>query len=419
MPRYVHERTQHVWEISLDGTRVTRSATDLGPGGTVEFPDERTAQAAMKMNIALMVGDGYRPVAAPRRAPQPRKPRTGLAAESEYGPGPLTRFVGRPVLDYDPEGPGRFDATEGAACRVGLRPGEDGTEPLVVRLQQLAADEHAVQLEALVVGPYDPRRAVDGQAVLDGVLALARVCPNLEALFLGDLHPDWGCRDLFHVRVGDWGPLLQAFPRLAHLRVRGHADLGPLRSDSLRSLCVQTMTSSRSVQSVAAANVPRLEHLELWLGDAEYGGDSGAAELEPILSGKRFPNLRYLGLRNAGAADLVAQAVANAPILEQIRTLDLSLGALTDRGAEALLASPAAARLERLDLRHNRFTQAVADRLRQLGPEVDLDPMQLVGRRGLRTWGVDLHHRRQAEAEERRVDVLSLFGQAKREGQTR
>ena len=70
-----------------------------------------------------------------------------------------------------------------------------------VRLQQLAADEHAVQLEALVVGPYDPRRAVDGQAVLDGVLALARVCPNLEALFLGDLHPDWGCRDLFHVRV--------------------------------------------------------------------------------------------------------------------------------------------------------------------------------------------------------------------------
>ena len=98
---------------------------------------------------------------------------------------------------------------------------------------------------------------------------------------------------------------------------------------------------------VWAAELPRLEHLELWLGDGYYGGIATAAPLAPLLSGNLFPNLKYLGLRNSRIADEVAKAVAASPILERLEVLDLSLGNMGDEGARALIASPA--------VRHSRL----------------------------------------------------------------
>ena len=55
-----------------------------------------------------------------------------------------------------------------------------------------------------------------------------------------------------------------------------------------------------------------LEHLELWPARAEGGGDSTAADLEPILSGARLPRLRHLALCNSEIQDEIAAAVATA-----------------------------------------------------------------------------------------------------------
>ena len=65
-------------------------------------------------------------------------------------------------------------------------------------------------------------------------------------------------------------------------------------------------------------------------------------------------------MRNSDQADEFASEIASSPVLKQIEVLDLSLGVLTDAGAEALLASPATKKLKRLDLHHNR-TCAVAE----------------------------------------------------------
>jgi hypothetical protein len=51
--------------------------------------------------------------------------------------------------------------------------------------------------------------------------------------------------------------------------------------------------------------------------------------------------------------------------------LDLSLGALTDRGAEALLAAPGLARLKKLDIHHHFVSPALVQRLMALGIQVD------------------------------------------------
>jgi len=95
------------------------------------------------------------------------------------------------------------------------------------------------------------------------------------------------------------------------------------------------------------------------------------ADLEPLLDGQRFPKLHYLGLRDSDIADEIAAAAASAPILDRIRTLDLSLGTLGDEGAEALLASPAVARLAKLDIHHHYCSDAMVARLNGLGVTVD------------------------------------------------
>jgi hypothetical protein len=63
--------------------------------------------------------------------------------------------------------------------------------------------------------------------------------------------------------------------------------------------------------------------------------------------------------------------VATAPVLDHVRVLDLSLGTLGDVGAAALLASPAVARLQKLDIHHHYCSDEMVARLQGLGIEVD------------------------------------------------
>ena len=194
----------------------------------------------------------------------------------------------------------------------------------------------------------------------------------LSALFIADaIQEETECS---WIQLHDWGSVL-ALPALEHLRVRGNGTpRTPLASATLRSLCLQTGGLPReTAQAVASASFPQLEHLELWIGsDGDYGGTVIPADLAPILSGKRFPKLRYLGLRNAQNADPYAQAVATSPILGQLEVLDMSLGAVTNLGAEALLASPALRKLKRLNLHQNYLDDAMRKKVKALGIECDV-----------------------------------------------
>ncbi|NKB18732.1 MAG: hypothetical protein HC770_13150 [Pseudanabaena sp. CRU_2_10] len=124
------------------------------------------------------------------------------------------------------------------------------------------------------------------------------------------------------------------------------------------------------------AQLPELEHLELWLGIEDYGSDTTVDDLQPILTDRLFPKLRYLGLRDSEIADRIAIALADAPVLEQIKVLDLSLGTLRDVGAEALLNNPAIAQLEKLDIHHHYVSDELVTRLEELGIELDASDRQ-------------------------------------------
>jgi hypothetical protein len=178
----------------------------------------------------------------------------------------------------------------------------------------------------------------------------------------------------------DVTPLLTGVPDLEEFGVRGGSGLEfpALSHGSLRKLVIEAGgLPAEVVRGVGGSDLPALEHLDLWLGTPEYGGDTEAADLEPILSGARLPHLRHLALRNAEIQDAVAAAVASAPVVARLEALDLSMGVLTDEGAAALLGGQPLTHLKKLDLHHHYLTQPLVDRIRQTlepaGVEVDLD----------------------------------------------
>lgn len=134
------------------------------------------------------------------------------------------------------------------------------------------------------------------------------------------------------------------------------------------------------VRGIAGSDLPALENLELWLGTDEYGGDSTADDLAPLLSGSAFPALRSLGLCNSAIQDAVAEAVAGAPVVARLERLGLSMGVLTDEGAAALLDGQPLTHLGRLDLSHHYLSEAmrkrVLDALAPYGVVVDLGDAQ-------------------------------------------
>jgi len=199
----------------------------------------------------------------------------------------------------------------------------------------------------------------------------------LRAIFLGEITYDEN--EISWINQCDQSPLLAAFPRLEHLQIRGSNSLtlGQPSHAALKTLIIESGGLPVSViREIAAAHLPSLEHLELYLGSPGYGWDGTTDDLQPLLSGELFPRLKYLGLRDSEISDEVAEVVSQAKIVERLEVLDLSLGNLTDAGAEHLLNSPGIRKLKKLDLHHHFCTAATLERLRQLPIEVDVSDQQ-------------------------------------------
>jgi hypothetical protein len=225
----------------------------------------------------------------------------------------------------------------------------------------------------LVIGywgaSYDSSTADPSQLLA----AAAPRLPGLKAIFLGDIQSEEA--EISWIEQSDITPLLTAYPALERLDVRGGTGLAlaPLRSAALKTLRFEAGgLPAAVVQAVAASDLPGLETLDLWLGTPDYGGDASVSDLAPILSGATLPSLRRLGLMNSEAQDDVCSAVASAPVVARLTDLDLSMGVLTDTGAEALLSGQPLTHLRTLSLEHHYLTDPMMARLRAALPAVDL-----------------------------------------------
>ncbi|WP_433256258.1 STM4015 family protein [Streptosporangium sp. CA-135522] len=204
---------------------------------------------------------------------------------------------------------------------------------------------------------------------------------NVRSIMIGDIEPEES--EISWIEHGDLTPLLEAFPRLETLHVRGGSGLRlrPVRHEALRTLWFESGgLPAGVVRAVAESDLPALERLEMWLGVSEYSGDATVADLAEILSGERLPALRHLGLQDSEIQDEIAAAVASAPVVARLESLALSMGTLTDEGAEALLSGQPLTHLKRLDLHHHFLTDAMVERVEAAfagtGVEVDLSEQE-------------------------------------------
>jgi uncharacterized protein (TIGR02996 family) len=173
---------------------------------------------------------------------------------------------------------------------------------------------------------------------------------------------------LANATAGDFSRVWAACPRLERVELQGGSlKLGAIVAPELKTLWIASAGLGRAaVKSVAAATLPKLEKLELWLGRSEYGGDSVVADLDPILDGARLPALRELGLCNALTSDAIAARLPKARIVKQLRRIDLQLGTMRSEGAQALVAGAAALKhLEKLELDGNLIEKADVQALKK------------------------------------------------------
>ncbi|WP_406462456.1 STM4015 family protein [Streptomyces sp. NBC_00111] len=218
------------------------------------------------------------------------------------------------------------------------------------------------KIRALVFG--SPWFDGDGGSDLGELLALQPRLGGLEAVFLGDLEDEEAM--ISTIGLTDLTDLLDAFPGLRELAMRGGEGLEfPLTGhEGLRVLRVESGgLPPAAAARIAAAELPALERLDLWLGDEDYGGGTTVEDLAPLFTGVGKPALRHLGLQNSAIQDELAAELASAPVVGRLRSLSLSMGTFGDEGAEALLGGQPLTHLRELDLSHHFLSREMMLRL--------------------------------------------------------
>jgi len=214
--------------------------------------------------------------------------------------------------------------------------------------------------------------------------------PKLKWLYLGDMEQEES--ELTWIEQGDVGsPVLSKLPLLEALHARGgegSMTFSKASHSNLKELVLQPGGFDKEMfKNVITSDFPELEVLELWLGSEERGADVTADDIRDLLEGNPFPKLKVLRLMNSEITTNIAKDIANAPILDQIEELDLSMGTLKDDGGLALLASDKIKSLKSLNLCHHYMTTDIMNQFNELNINVDVSEQEVADE-----WDDELHY---------------------------
>lgn len=282
-------------------------------------------------------------------------------------------FLNKPVQDFLPP---TVTDPEKYVYRLAVHYDDEGVT-ISDLLEALVRDPQAANIKELIIGQFDSEVSESSFEVIDKLVSLKHDLKSLKALFIGEMTYE-EC-EISWIRQTDITPILKAWPELEHLQIRGGDGLSfsDLQHDNLTTLIIETGGMPPNVvQEVNAARLPKLQKLELWLGSDNYGFASKVEDFTPILSGKQFPQLTHLGLMDSELQDDLAIAAAQAPVVHQLKVLDLSKGVLTDKGGEALRDSATIRNLQHLNLRHHFMSEDMMAQLKALNMSINLDDRQ-------------------------------------------
>ena len=227
--------------------------------------------------------------------------------------------------------------------------------------------------ELTLVWNGDPNED-DLQDLLD---ILAKKAPaTLRKLHIGDFKFHGVETEISWYHVGKLGKVWKALPNLTHLIVQGgEFDLGAIELPNLVSAAFKTGGLSKaSAKAIAGAIWPKLEELEVWYGDDNYGGDATIKDVQPLLDRTDLKALKKLGIKNTQFTDELCRVLPGSKLVKQLTQLDLSMGCMTDEGAGMLAAGKANLQhLAELNVEENYLTKAGIAKLKGCAKAVSAD----------------------------------------------
>jgi hypothetical protein len=276
----------------------------------------------------------------------------------------IDEFNGLTVVDYNEK-----SDWSGPDKAYRLREEYEDEVTVLDRLESLLQQPKADEISSLIIGAWSGACEGDNSAkIVESISLMAHQLPNLKALFFGEMTYE-EC-EISWINQSDLSPLLKAFPKLERLRVRGGSELSfsRIQHESLKELAIETGGLSRAtIREIFLCEFPNLEHLELLLGEQNYGFDGSVEDLQPLLEGGLYPKLKYLGLMNSEIANDIAAIIVNSPIAERVETIDLSMGNLDDEGVASLKGLAPRKNLKLVNISHH-YASAQIQHLAQVLP---------------------------------------------------
>jgi hypothetical protein len=191
---------------------------------------------------------------------------------------------------------------------------------------------------------------------------------QLRSLRFDDYHSE-DC-EISWTAFGDFSSAWKSLPLLEELQIRSGegGSLGDIDLPNLRKFVrVSGGLGDAEIRSILAAKWPKLEHLEIWFGSADYGAAGSITHLADLL-GSPLPSLRHLGVVNAEFTHELIAPLSRSKLLKQLKALDLSRGVIMDSDLDDLLNNADAFKhLDKIDLSENLLNDRV-DELKQALP---------------------------------------------------
>jgi hypothetical protein len=205
------------------------------------------------------------------------------------------------------------------------------------------------------------------------IVADAEQGKTLEELLFNDY--TYEDSEISWTAFGDFSPFWKKVPNLRTLHIRSGegGELGDIDLPELRMFVRESGGLARAeIAQICKARWPKLEHLEIWFGQDNYGGDSTPDDVADILAGRGLPALKHLGLVNGEFPNDLIEPVAKSAVLPRLTSLSFAKSTLDDAGAETLLKHAAAFKhLKAIDLTENYLSAEAIQRVQAVLPSAD------------------------------------------------
>lgn len=253
---------------------------------------------------------------------------------------------------------------------------EDDKGPATM-IEEILAHDAFPKLDELVIGNWG---AWDGscQPIIDGIIDNKEKFSHIQKVFIGNM--DYEACEVSWILQGNYSKLWAAMPQLRELTIKGSNELvlGEICHEELEALTIICGGLPVSViQSIQNAKLPKLKKLLIFIGVENYGFDGNENTIKELLAHAQFPELTELGITDSEIQDELTEVVLDSKFMDQITTLDLSNGTLTDKGGALLLEKiPQYPNIRKLDIHHNYLSVNMAKKLEALPIEVDASEIE-------------------------------------------